>query len=95
MDDNNKVKLNKFYQLISEDQNIYSDEFSDAFNSIIEAKEKKEINEIEFNFLVKILLTKTIKEETKDIMRWNKVARNSKDTTSFFINVSSKEKRYA
>ncbi len=92
--ENTNIKLNKFYQLISENQNPYSDDFSEAFSLIVDAKEKKEISELEFNFLAKILLTRTIKEESKDVMRWNSVTKKSNNTTSLFINVSNNEKKY-
>ena len=51
---NDKVKLDRFYQLVSKDQNVYSNEFSNILDSITEAKKKEEITEIQFNLLLKL-----------------------------------------
>jgi len=93
---NNEIKLNRFYQLVSKDQNIYSDEFSSILDSIVKAKENKEISETDFNFLLKLLMIRKIKEESKDIMKWQGVTSGvNNETTSLLINISSKEKQYA
>ncbi len=93
---NNEIKLNRFYQLVSKDQNIYSDEFSSILDSIVKAKENKEISETDFNFLLKLLMMRKIKEESKDIMKWQGVTSGvNNETTSLLINISSKEKQYA
>ena len=57
---NDKVKLDRFYQLVSKDQNVYSNEFSNILDSITEAKKKEEITEIQFNLLLKLLLIERI-----------------------------------
>ncbi len=91
---NNKIDLNKFYQLVSKNRNIYSDGFSDILDSITEAKEKKEITETQFKLLLKLLLVRKMKEESKDIMQWQEIT-NKQETTSLLINISNNERRYA
>ena len=64
------MKLNKFYNLISENQTEYSDDLSEVVDLIIKNKEEGRIAENDANILLKLVLSKEIKEEFNQLNRW-------------------------
>ena len=91
------IKLNKFYNLISENETDYSDNFSELVDLIMKAKEEGKLEDADASVLLKLVLSKEIKGELNQLDKWAQWLDTSKkkEEYSMLLNVTSKEKVYA
>ncbi|MDQ5953200.1 MAG: hypothetical protein QG551_428 [Patescibacteria group bacterium] len=89
-----KIKLDRFYDLVVEGNDIYSDRLNAILTLLLDEKETGRIDDREFNFLVKLLLIKEVKQEGRNINNWISTV-SEKKSSSLLINISSTEKKYA
>ena len=67
---NIKSKLDKFYNLVSENETDYSDNFSELIDSIIQTKEEGKISDADAHILLQLALSKQIKQEFAQLSKW-------------------------
>ena len=76
------MKLNSNYSIKSSSANVYSDNFNEIVDLLVEAKENGKITEEEMNLLLRIALKKETKREIKDFfdLFFNNSERQEKNT---------------
>lgn len=91
------IKLNKFYNLVSDNQTEYSDDFSEMVDLIVKTKEEGKIGDADADVLLKLVVSKEIKGQLNQLSRWAQLlhADEKKENYSLLFNLTSKEKKYA
>ncbi len=92
---NENLKIDKFYNLITETQTDYGDGLLELTDLILKVKEEGKIDDDEMNLLLKFVLSKETKKEIQGLNKWMEVLSENKDKYSMLFNISSKEKKYA
>ena len=91
------IKLNKFYNLILENETDYSDGLSELIDLVMKAKEEGKIGDADASVLLKLVLSKEIKGELNQLNKWAQWldTNKKKEKYSVLFNLTSKEKVYA
>ena len=95
---NIKSKLDKFYNLVSENETDYSDNFSELIDSIIQTKKEGKISDADARILLQLALSKQIKQEFGQLSKWTQWLDDlgeTKEKSFVLFNLESKEKKYA
>lgn len=89
------IKVDRLYNIVRQNETGYEDRSSGLIEMIDSGKAKGIISHIEASFLLRLVLSKEIKEESQELHKWGQALNERQEESSLFMNFVSRERNYA